>query len=366
MSRRGKNTGFTLLEVVLALGLTVVVMTAIGVAIFLHLRAVDQTRLAIERDQLARILLRRIGDDLRSAVRREPPDDAGMQALQTLMQSAKSAGKSGAGSGRGGGGSQSQGAGQGGTRSTGTANSTGGTSAAGQTGTTQRLDGGEDTGTETADESTAGTPAAVAGLYGTAYDLQVDLARVPRPDEFTAAMIAGTSAPSDVRTVYYFLANAATGLSATGESGLMRSEMNRATALFASENGDYEIFLRNGQLLAPEVVVLEFRYFDGLEWFTEWNSQDMGGLPMAVEMGIMLFDPNVAAEEAFLGGSLFDPASGMDQDLVYRTMIRLPSAQLAAATSSSGTSTTDSSSGTGTGSGASSSGSGSSGTGGTQ
>ena len=101
MSRRGKNTGFTLLEVVLALGLTVVVMTAIGVAIFLHLRAVDRTRLAIERDQLARILLRRIGDDLRSAVRREPPDDAGMQALQTLMQSAKSAGKSSGGSGRG-------------------------------------------------------------------------------------------------------------------------------------------------------------------------------------------------------------------------------------------------------------------------
>jgi uncharacterized membrane protein YgcG len=335
-----------------------VVMTAIGVAIFLHLRAVDRTRLAIERDQLARILLRRIGDDLRSAVRREPPDDAGMQALQTLMQSAKNAGKSGGSGGRGG--SQSQGAGQGGTRSTGTATSTGGTSAAGQTGTTQRLDGGEDTGTETADETTAGTPAAVAGLYGTAYDLQVDLARVPRPDEFTAAMIAGTSAPSDVRTVYYFLANAATGLSATGESGLMRSEMNRATALFASENGDYEIFLQNGQLLAPEVVVLEFRYFDGLEWFTEWNSQDMGGLPLAVEMGIMLFDPSVAAEEAFLAGSLFDPASGMDQDLVYRTMIRLPSAQLAAATSSSGTSTTDSSSG------ANSSGSGTSGTGGTQ
>ena len=41
--------GYTLLEVVLALSLTVVVMSAIGMAIFLHLRSVDHTRTAIER-----------------------------------------------------------------------------------------------------------------------------------------------------------------------------------------------------------------------------------------------------------------------------------------------------------------------------
>jgi hypothetical protein len=84
--------------------------------------------------------------------------------------------------------------------------------------------------------------------------------------------------------------------------------------------------------MAPEVLAIEFRYFDGLEWFSEWNSQDMNGLPMAVEMAIMLFDPRTA-DETILGGSLFDPASGMDQELVYRTMVRLPSAQLAPATS---------------------------------
>jgi type II secretory pathway pseudopilin PulG len=369
MSRRTKHTGFTLLEVVLALALTVVVMTAIGIAIFLHLRAVDRTRLAIERDQIARILLRRIGDDLRSAVRLEPPDDAGMQALQTLMQSAKNAGQN-SGSGGGGGGSagsQSSRGAQSNTGTAGTANTTGTTSTARSTGTAQQISGGDDSSqTQPADETTAGTPAAIAGLYGTAYDLQVDLARVPRPDEFTSAMLAGTSPPSDVRTVYYFLANAATGLSATGESGLMRSEMNRAAALYASGNGDFEIFLRNGQLLAPEVAAVEFRYFDGLEWFTEWNSQSMSGLPMAVEVAIMLYDPRLTAEQTVTAGSLFDPASGLDQELVYRTMIRLPSAQLASATSASGASTS-SSSGTGSG-GSSSSGtsSGTSGTGGMQ
>jgi uncharacterized membrane protein YgcG len=353
MSHRIPRAGFTLLEVVLALGLTVVVMAAIGVAIFLHLRAVDHTRLAIERDQLARILLRRIGDDLRSAVRQEPPDQTGMQALQSLMQSAKNAGKGASSGGRGGqgggaggasnqGGSNSSGRGTGGTMSPDT------TTAPSAAGTTTRPQGAEDSSSETTAETTTGTPAAVAGLYGTAYDLQIDLARVPRPDEFTAAMINGVAAPSDVKTVYYFLANAATGLSPSGESGLMRSEMNRATALFASENGDYDIFLRTAELMAAEVIAVEFRYFDGLEWFSEWNSQDMSGLPMAVEMAIMLFDPRTADETVF-GGSLFDPASGIDQELVYRTMVRLPSAQLASATSGSGsTSSTNASSGSST------------------
>jgi uncharacterized membrane protein YgcG len=358
MSRSFRRVGFTLLEVVLALGLTVVVMSAIGVAIFLHLRAVDHTRLAIERDQLARILLRRIGDDLRSAVRREPPDEAGMKALQTMMQSAKNAGKSGS---RGSAGQASGGESSSGDGGTSATRSTGTTSEAGATGSTQRPQGADDASTESADETTAGTPAAVAGLYGTAYDLQIDLARVPRPDEFTTAMISGTAAPSDVRTVYYFLANAATGLSPTGESGLMRSETNRAEALYASENGDYDIFLRTGELLASEVMAIEFRYFDGLEWFSEWNSQDMNGLPMAVEMAIMLFDPRTA-DETLLGGSLFDPAvAGVDQELVYRTMVRLPSAQLAQSTSGSSSSSDSSSSE----SGSSTSGSSTSGTSGT-
>jgi uncharacterized membrane protein YgcG len=362
MRRKLRPAGFTLLEVILALGLTVVVMSAIGVAIFLHLKAVDHTRLATERDQLARILLRRMGDDLRSAVRREPPDDAGMKALATLMQSAKNAGKSGSsGRGAGGGGARgggaSSGSGDGGTGTT-TPRSTESTTAASAPGTTQRPQGADEESTESTSETTAGTPAAVAGLYGTAYDLQIDLARVPRPDEFTAAMMNGASAPSDVRTVYYFLANAATGLSPTGESGLMRSEMNRAEALYASENGDLDIFLRTGELMAGEVAAIEFRYFDGLEWFTEWNSQDMNGLPMAVEMAIMLFDPQTA-DETVLGGSLFDPASGVDQDLVYRTMVRLPSAQIPQATSGGSSTSSDSSSST---SGSSTSGSSTSGT----
>ena len=73
--------GFTLLEVVLALSLTVVVMSVIGTAIHLHLRSLDVMRVGIERDQLARTIMRRIADDIRGTVRHEPFDASGMEAI---------------------------------------------------------------------------------------------------------------------------------------------------------------------------------------------------------------------------------------------------------------------------------------------
>jgi hypothetical protein len=361
MNRRSFHAGYTLLEVVLALGLTVVVMTAIGTAIFLHLRSVDHTRITIERDQLARTLMRRIGDDVRSAVRREPFDDAG---LKSLMESAKNAAGSlgGAAGGAGAGGSGAGGSGgnspaSGTTGRTGTTSSTGTT---GGTGTTQRTDGSSDDAAATDDAAAAGAPAAIAGLYGTAYELQIDVARVPRPDEFVEAMLAGGIPPSDVKTVYYFLANASTGISASGATGLMRSEMNRATALFASENGDFDIFTRTAEVLASEVVGLNFSYFDGIDWYPEWNSQEMNGLPLAVEISLVIADP-ATAEELGITGAIIDPTvDDVEPELVYHTVIHLPNGQLAQPSSGIGEMPPEeesSSSGTGSGtSGASSSG----------
>jgi len=357
--------GYTLLEVVLALSLTVVVMSAIGMAIHLHLRSVDTTRTAIERDQLARTLMRRIGDDVRSAVRKEPFDDSGLQSLMGAAKNAASAlaGAAGGGGsgGSGAGGSSSGSPSTGGTRgtgTTGTARSTGTTTAAG---TTQSLSGSGDSATtgDDAAAAEAGTPASVAGLYGTATELQIDIARVPRPDEFAEAMIAGGLPPSDVKTVYYFLAQSGVGLATGGETtGLMRSEMNRATALFASQNGDYQIFTQNAASLAPEVVGLQFRYYDGLEWFTEWSSQDRNGLPMAIEIALVIADPT-NADQPLEAGAIVDPTmDDVNPELVYHTVVHLPNAQLTQASTASGDTSQsgDSSTGqgtTGSGSGAS-------------
>lgn len=363
MSQIGRRTrrGYTLLEIVLALSLTVVVMSAIGMAIFLHLRAVDHTRIAIERDQLARTLMRRIGDDLRSAVRREPFDDAGLQSLLGAAKNSASALAGGAGAGASGGNSSGS-PNTGGTTSPGTTGTTGTSRTASTARTAQSLNGTDDA-AATDDPAAAGTPAAVAGLYGTATELQIDIARVPRPDEFAEAMIAGGVVPADVKTVYYFLAQASAGLT-TSDTGLMRSEMNRATALFASENGDLQIFTQGAEPLASEVVGLQFRYFDGLEWFPEWSSQERNGLPLAIEIALVIADPT-NTDETLVAGAIVDPTmDDVDPELVYHTVVHLPNAQISEASSGTGdaSGSSDSTSGQSTsGQGTAGSGSGSSG-----
>jgi type II secretory pathway pseudopilin PulG len=314
---------FTLLEVVLALSLTVLVTAILGMAIHVHLRSIDKAQVSIERDQLARTLLRRIADDVRSAIRREPFDTAG---LQSLLQSAKNAGKTLAGAA-----GQTADAGKsgdsstttGGTGRAGTASAAGTTSAAG-TATSLTPSNAATTG-DTGDAA-AGTPAAVPGLYGTQYDLQIDVGRIPRLDELTGAATAGVPLPSDVRSVYYFVAGTMGGVPVNGERGLMRSEMNRAAALYLAENGDFSSMVQMAESLAAEVVGLEFRYFDGLQWYTEWSSDTMGGLPLAVEITLVVIEPRAADAEMATAGVL--DLTTVRPDQIYTTTVHLPNAQL--------------------------------------
>lgn len=43
-----------------------------------------------------------------------------------------------------------------------------------------------------------------------------------------------------------------------------------------------------GTMWAPEVVDCRFRYYDGNEWFDEWNSIERSGLPTAIEVDLTL------------------------------------------------------------------------------
>ena len=138
--------------------------------------------------------------------------------------------------------------------------------------------------------------------------------------------------PSDVKTVYYFLANSATGLTGVNGTGLMRSEMNRASAVWTSETGDVDIFSQAAETLAEEVVGIRFRYFDGYEWLLEWDSEVAMGLPLAVEIELVLAGDDAQDQTAL--GSVYDMGlSGIDPELVYRTVVQLPNGQLPQATS---------------------------------
>ena len=64
MITRARNA-FTLFELILAIGLSVALVSLIGTAIDLYLTRVDKSRLQVEEAQLARTVLAMIADDLR-------------------------------------------------------------------------------------------------------------------------------------------------------------------------------------------------------------------------------------------------------------------------------------------------------------
>ena len=63
-----KRRGFTLLELILALGLTVIVVGLVSMAVGTQLRLAAAGRAQVQEAQLARALLHRIADDLHNAV----------------------------------------------------------------------------------------------------------------------------------------------------------------------------------------------------------------------------------------------------------------------------------------------------------
>ena len=104
--------------------------------------------------------------------------------------------------------------------------------------------------------------------------------------------------------------------------------MDRAVASFAMNNGG-SLPEGTNQLIAPEVVEAQFRYFDGEQWMEEWDSDQMGGFPLAVEF-VFAIDPN----RSFSPGEN-NTSQTAQEDLIYhRSVVHLPLAEISAEDSS--------------------------------
>ena len=300
------HRGFTLLEVLLSLMLTSLVLVGLGMAVDFHLRVADRGRAHVEEAQLARALLHRIANDLRGAVAYDPIN---VEELVSAMGSS--------------------------------VGSTGGT---GDQTEIPDLESSSSGLTSDLGESifTYSTP----GVYGEADWLQVDVSRLPRLDqyEYMTTPVAGAENStsslmldrvSDVKTIAYYLVTPGEEGSVyladgTLRRGLVRRELDRAVTNWADEQGrlaDMELEL---EPVAPEVAAMEFSYFDGTEWLDYWDSEEQGGLPMAVEI-LLAFLP------ADSNGTELDFSSATDYDeflttgnyTFYRLVVHLPAAQLA-------------------------------------
>ena len=91
--------------------------------------------------------------------------------------------------------------------------------------------------------------------------------------------------------------------------GLMRTEIDRAVSSWREENGDTTSLYGGAKLLAKEVTSLAFQYWDGAEWTTDWDSDELGGLPLAVEIVLTIQPTHAMSEEEITNLALSSTAT---------------------------------------------------------
>lgn len=286
-----RRAAFTLLEVLLTLSMSVVLMALIGGAIQFYGREMTQHDEEIRRVQLAASVMQMIEDDLRCALHGEPLDAA---PLGELLSSAAS-------------GSQGSGG-------------EAGDSSGDDTTSSATTNADDSSGLLTADAAALGLTSGAAvlqspGLIGDQSQIQFDVSRLPRLEEYMVMMDASTAnlddVPSDIKTVAYYVqaAGATTGVSdplasagdsgnAAGAGGLVRRSIDRAAALQAATTGGLAQLNQTGKVLAPEITGIEFSYWDGVTWQLEWSSDGYGELPLAVKVELSMAGSNSAGSEA--------------------------------------------------------------------
>lgn len=306
-----------MLELVLAMALSTFIIAALGMAITLTLRSADVRRTNVEEAALARGILQRMAADIRGAVYPVPVEFSGFEEL------AAQAG----------------------------------------VGDAAEADLGEVTDetepdTETTEDETevgltdqnvdiAGTaiPAAKPGLYGNQFELQIDISRPPRIDEYEAALAISEDPldiVSDVKTVAWYVlpptaqvqqdalgpspVNNTGGLASFNSpqsvGGLARREIDRAVTIYASQVGGGADLQNSADVLAPEVDSVEFLYFDGLVWSTFWDSNARGGLPFAVKIRIGI-RKDLQPQADITDPDSIDPNGGI---VYYDTTVHIPTA----------------------------------------
>ena len=351
---RARRSGFTLLEVLLAISISMIILGALVYMIDFQLRSVDVSRRRVEEAQLARALLQRMAEDIRAAVRYSPldfealPASAGNIDAEGLADAASAGGFPGA---------------------------PGGGGAAGDA--AAAADSAADS-SSLPSEVPQSIPGLFAGIdHRGLNSLQVDVSRLPRLDEFQQLVAVGPDGRtidhiSDVKTISYYIHPTV--------GGLVRRMRSRASEQYALQMGFIDDTGDEAFVIAPEVVELTYRFFDGTSWYYDWNSDDRGGLPMAVEI-TLAFAPPADEDDPFqqggyggTGGPMPMPASGygggagpaplrnfsLDELRVYRLVVHLPAAEpttlegdaaMPADTGSSSSGSSDSSSGSSSGTG---------------
>src|SRR5262245_27568925 len=283
------RAAFTLLELVLALGIGLLILYALYLAISVQLRFAESGRAAVEQATLARSLTARIASDIAPSV--GTPDPGRYHSSSQSQSGASGSGTPTMGTTTPTMGSTTPTMGST-TRPTSTTTPTMGSTTPSTGGTTPSTGSTDMSGTTDPNVDSSGVP--VQALYGDATSLRLYVSRVP-PSLTGAPTPDNGFVKSDQRVIEYWL---------TDKGGLARQEIPIVTATpddipwarGTGEEGKY--------VIAPEVTRVEFQYFDGTDWQETWDSTALGednktpmGPPLAIEIWLEIRTPATLGRE---------------------------------------------------------------------
>ncbi|MCH2202559.1 MAG: hypothetical protein MK102_11360 [Fuerstiella sp.] len=245
------RTGFTLLELTLAIGLTSLLMAAVYGAMSTCWSLAMDSHEEIMRAQVARSLLQQLARDIQSCTFVE-------QVNQTQA---------------------------------------------------------EETNVENTVTEKAGTGVCHNGLVGTDRDLVLYISYPSRNLGYVAApdAVGTTDRHSDLMVVRWLLAESSGGGLSSAMAGQQTTVHDGPVAGLARgnggvtgfgqaiETGDINLQVDSTVLLSHEVKGIRFEYFDGLEWLTEWNSASLNKIPLAVRIELTLRGSSPTGDAGSLG-----------------------------------------------------------------
>ncbi|HBJ37717.1 MAG TPA: hypothetical protein DDZ51_23770 [Planctomycetaceae bacterium] len=281
--------GFTILEVVLTLSMAVVLMSLVGATLQFYATNMNVRDMDIRRVQLASSVMQMIADDLRATIYTEEFDSTVLESFLTGAVGQAVAGAVDP-----------------------ALSETLGLDAIDPS----TLSGGESmladpAASETLDLMSSTLTLKRPGIIGNQFEMQFDISRLPRLEQWQQTIgespVEVADIPSDMKTVTYYVqpVGAVGGVSdplqgflpqqsdtaGAVPGGLVRRELDRAANKWAVESGGIAGLLATGDLVATEVIAIEFAYFDGTIWQMFWNSDDLQSLPVAIQVKITIGDP---------------------------------------------------------------------------
>ena len=309
---RAHRAAYTMLELMIAVGLTSLLMIALFAAMQQYFSLQLDSNEEITRQQIARSLLRQMTRDIQSVVFvKKLANDEKSGTSTSVSEGSSSSSSSTSGSS-----SSTSGSSTSGSSTSGTGTSGGAGNSSVSTGSTSSSSGtldGNSYGQSSIDPETVMTTY-TNGLVGTSTDLQLFVSRPDRSLSYVASQdLSSTSQrTSDLMIIRYLMAQSGGGGLASaiadkesigtesGPIGIARLEGDLFGLSTAVETSEESPQLAASKLLAKEVSGLQFRYYDGLTWQESWDSNALNEMPKAIEITLTVRNQEDAGD-AFTG-----------------------------------------------------------------